>query len=60
MLAGLCPLAQTKEPVGEFLAVVRENGADADRADALQVAQETSCIGRRLAVVYSESCGSRI
>jgi hypothetical protein len=32
-------LAQAEEAVGELFFVVRENGADADRAGALQVAQ---------------------
>ena len=39
--------AQAEEPVGELLAVIGQNGADADRAGALQVAQEPSGIGSR-------------
>ena len=45
VLACCGAFAQAEEPVGEFLAVVREYGPDADRAGALQVAQEPSGIG---------------
>ena len=37
MLAGRSALAQTEEPIGEFLAVIGQNGADAQRASTFQV-----------------------
>ncbi|CUH40984.1 hypothetical protein JSE7799_03725 [Jannaschia seosinensis] len=42
------PLAQAENAGGELLAIVGENGADADRAGALQIAQEAPCVGRGL------------
>ena len=45
MLACGGPLAQTEEPIRELLAVIGQNGADADRAGTLQVAQKPPRIG---------------
>ena len=42
------PLAQAEQPVGELLPVVGQDGANVDRASALQVAQEPPGIGRGL------------
>lgn len=48
MLARRGALAQAEQAIGELFSVIRENGADVDRAGALQVAQETSGVGRGL------------
>jgi hypothetical protein len=42
--ASRCTLAQAKEAIRELLAVVRANGADAQRANALQVTKEAAGI----------------
>lgn len=46
-----CALAQAKETVCELFSIVGQNGADADWAGPLQVAQKPARIGRCLAVV---------
>ena len=43
--AGRGPFAQTKESVGELLAIVGENSADADGACKFEVTQKPACIG---------------
>ena len=54
MLPRSYPLAQAKEPVGELLAIVCENGANADRTGAFKITQEAAGIGRRLVVVDTD------
>lgn len=54
MLPRSYPLAQTKELVGELLAIVCENGANADRTGALNITQEAAGIGRRLVVLDTD------
>ena len=48
MLTRRGTLAQAEQAIGELLAVICENGADADRAGALKVAQEPPGVGRGL------------
>ena len=36
--AGGATFAQTEQPVGEFAAIISQDGADADRAGAFQIA----------------------
>ena len=50
MLASCGPLAQAKEPIGELFSIIGQNGADADWAGTLQVAQEPARIGCRLCI----------
>ena len=38
-------LAQTEQAVGEFLAIIGQNGADADRAGPLQIAKKPAGVG---------------
>ena len=65
------PLAQAEEPVSELLAVangrseqwrnhrqLRENGADADRADVFQIAQEPPGVGRGLRRKDADEAGA--
>jgi Mrp family chromosome partitioning ATPase len=48
VLASGAAFAQAEQSVGELLAIVGENGADAQRAGALQIAQEAAGIGSSL------------
>ena len=43
--AGSFAFAQTEQAVGEFLPVIGQNGADAQRAGPFQVAQEAAGVG---------------
>lgn len=47
-------LAQTEEPIRELFVVIGQNGADTDRAGALQVAQKPPRIGRRNVIVDAD------
>ncbi len=61
VLAGRSALAQTEEAICEFLAIVREYSADADRAGPFQVTQEAPRIGRGLGLEDADedpTCGS--
>ena len=51
VFAGGGALAQTKEAVGKLFSVIGQNGADAQRAGPLQVAQEPAGVGSGLGVV---------
>ena len=44
--AGGAAFVQTEQPAGELFPVVRKYGADADRTDPFQIAQEAACVGR--------------
>ena len=46
--AGGAALVQTEQAVGELLAIIGEDGADTDRADPFQVAQEAAGVGGSL------------
>ena len=58
MLASRGALAQTEEAIRELLAIVRKNGADAQRASAFQITQEAPGIGRCLGNPPSFGCAA--
>ena len=51
VLAGGASFAQAEQAIGEFLAIVGKYGADADRTDPFQIAQEAAGVGDRKSVV---------
>ena len=57
MRPGCSALAQAKEAVGELLAVVRQNGADAQWAGPLRITQKATRIGGGLVVVCVSGAG---
>ena len=54
-----CALAQAEEAIRELLAVIGQDGADAERAGALQVTQKPPRIGRRLCLEDADKHPSR-
>jgi len=54
VLAGGGAFAQAEQAVGEFLAIIGENGADADRAGAFQVAKKAAGVGGGLGFVDAD------
>ena len=58
MRAGRGTFAQPEEPIGELLAIVGQDGADADRAGALQVTQKAPRIGRCLCREDTDDAGA--
>ena len=60
VLARRGALAQAEEAIGELLPVIGQNGADAYRAGALQVAQKAPGIGRGLGLEDANEDPSRV
>ena len=57
--AGRGTLAQAEKAVGELLAIIRKNCADAQRASAFEITKEAAGIGRCLGFEYADEDPTR-